>query len=112
MAAPHGGLRRWRLEPESTHPACALFCAIAPLVVLEPPERTGPAESSPPQRQFAGKICSYPIKACGNDPERVFDYYQTRQDQLKATGEYKFVTKPLATLSAASATEQRDERER
>ena len=49
---------------------------------------------------------------CGNDPERVFDYYQTRQDQLKATGEYKFVTKPLATLSAASATEQRDERER
>jgi hypothetical protein len=49
---------------------------------------------------------------CGNDPEKVFHYYQVRQEQLKATGRYKFVTKPLATVSAAPATEQRDAAER
>ncbi len=46
---------------------------------------------------------------CGNDSEKVFDYYQTRQDQLRATGKYKFVTKPLGTVQAALATEQSDE---
>jgi len=42
---------------------------------------------------------------CGNDPEKVFDYYETRQDQLKATGKYTFVTKPLATVPPGPATE-------
>ena len=46
---------------------------------------------------------------CGNDPEKVFDYYQTRQDQLRATGKYKFVTKPLGAVQAALATEKSDE---
>ena len=49
---------------------------------------------------------------CGNDPEKVFDYYQARQDQLKATGNYKFVTKPLAAVPAGLATEQSGEPER
>jgi len=49
---------------------------------------------------------------CGNDPEKVFDYYQSRQEQLKATGKYTFVTRPLVTVSAALATEQGDEPDR
>ena len=49
---------------------------------------------------------------CGNDPEKVFDYYQTRQEQLKATGKYKLVTTPLATVPAALATEQKNAPER
>jgi hypothetical protein len=49
---------------------------------------------------------------CGNDPEKVFDYYQVRQEQLKATGRYQIVTKPLATVCSAPATEQRDAAER
>ncbi len=49
---------------------------------------------------------------CGNDPEKVFDYYQTRQAQLKATGKYSFVTKPLVGIPAGLATEQADEPER
>ena len=49
---------------------------------------------------------------CGNDAEKVFDYYQTRQDQLKATGKYKFVTKPLAAVPPQLATKQSSEPER
>ena len=48
---------------------------------------------------------------CGNDPEKVFDYYQSRQEQLKATGKYTFATIPLATAPAGLATEQPDEPE-
>ena len=48
---------------------------------------------------------------CGNDPEKVFDYYQSRQEQLKATGKYTFATTPLATVPAELATEQNDVRE-
>ena len=43
---------------------------------------------------------------CGNDPEKVFGYYQARQDQLKASGKYTFVTQPLATAHSGLATEQ------
>ena len=49
---------------------------------------------------------------CGNDPEKVFDYYQSRQEQLKATGKYTFATTPLATVPAGLATEQKDAPER
>ena len=45
---------------------------------------------------------------CGNDPEKVFDYNQARQEELRATGKYKFVTKPL-DVQAGLATEQTDE---
>lgn len=45
---------------------------------------------------------------CGNDPEKVFDYYQARQDELKATGRYTFVSKPLDAAPAGLATEQSD----
>ena len=46
---------------------------------------------------------------CGNDPEKVFDYYQSRQDQLKATGKYRFVTEPLAVVPTGPATEQTEQ---
>ena len=49
---------------------------------------------------------------CGNDPEKVFDYYQSRQEQLKATGKYTFATTPLATVPAGLATKQDDAPER
>jgi len=49
---------------------------------------------------------------CGNDPEKVFDYYQSRQEQLKATGKHKLITTPLATVHAALATEQKNAPER
>jgi len=48
---------------------------------------------------------------CGNDPDKVFDYYQSRQDELKASRKYQFVTKPLSTVPAGPATEQNDARE-
>jgi hypothetical protein len=49
---------------------------------------------------------------CGNDPEKVFDYYVAHQEKMKATGKYKFVSKPVAGLPAGMATEQTDEPER
>lgn len=49
---------------------------------------------------------------CGNDPEKVFDFYQARQEQLKATGKYTFVSKPLEDAPTALATEQNDTLER
>ncbi|MGB6042769.1 MAG: hypothetical protein WBF93_06385 [Pirellulales bacterium] len=49
---------------------------------------------------------------CDNDPEKVFDYYVAHQEKMKATGKYKFVSKPVAGLPAGTATEQSDERER
>ena len=45
---------------------------------------------------------------CGNDPDKVFDYYQARQEELRATGKYKFVSKPLDTVPAGLTTEQTD----
>jgi len=57
---------------------------------------------SPSPRRIRRQIS----EECENDPERVFDYYQSRQEQLKATGKYTFVTSPLVTASAALATEQ------
>ena len=49
---------------------------------------------------------------CDNDPEKVFDYYVAHQEKMKATGKYKFVSRPVAGLPAGMATEQSDERER
>ena len=46
---------------------------------------------------------------CGNDPEKVFEFYQSRQEELKASGKYKFVSKPLGTVPAGLPTEQTDE---
>lgn len=58
-------------------------------------------------RTIRRKIC----EECGNDPDKVFDYYQARQEELRATGKYEFVTKPLDRVAAGLPTEQRDERE-
>ncbi len=51
-------------------------------------------------------------KECGDDPEKVFDYYMAHQEKMKSTGKFKFVTKPMDREPAAMATEQSDERER
>ena len=48
---------------------------------------------------------------CGNDPDKVFAYYQRRQEELRASGKHDFVTKPLESVAAGLATEQSDERE-
>ena len=44
-------------------------------------------------------------KECGDDPERVFDYYEDEQSRIKESGKYKFVTEPIrgATPSVDSA---------
>lgn len=50
-------------------------------------------------------------KECGDDPDKVFAYYMKHQDKMKASGKYKFVTKPGQAAPAGRATEQGDERE-
>jgi hypothetical protein len=64
-----------------------------------------------PMREIR-KIRRQISEECGNDPEKVFDYYQSRQEQLKVTGKYTFVTTPLAIVPAKLATEQNDAPER
>jgi len=34
-------------------------------------------------------------KECGDDPERVFDYYEAAQNRIKASGRYEFVSEPV-----------------
>ena len=51
-------------------------------------------------------------KECGDDPEKVFDYYMTHQQKMKSTGKFKFVTKPMDRAPATMAAEQSDEPER
>lgn len=43
---------------------------------------------------------------CHNEPEKVFDFYQLMQDQLKRSGKFKFVNQPMETANAGRATEQ------
>ncbi|MEZ6102149.1 MAG: hypothetical protein R3E01_24705 [Pirellulaceae bacterium] len=50
-------------------------------------------------------------KECGDDPEKVFAYYMAHQEKMKASGKYKFVSKPKQAAPAGLATEQMDERE-
>jgi hypothetical protein len=45
-------------------------------------------------------------KECGDNPEKVFAYYLTHQQKMKASGEYTFVNGRSASKSAAIATEQ------
>lgn len=49
-------------------------------------------------------------KECGDDPDKVFAYYMKYQERMKATGKYKFVSKPGQTIPAGPATEPTDER--
>lgn len=51
-------------------------------------------------------------KECGDDPEKVFDFYMAHQEKMKSTGKFKFATKPMGRETAAMAAEQSDERER
>jgi hypothetical protein len=50
-------------------------------------------------------------KECGDDPDKVFAYYMQHQEKMKASGKYKFVSKPGHTAQAGLGTEQTDERE-
>ncbi len=50
-------------------------------------------------------------KECSDDPDKVFAYYMKHQEQMKASGKYKFVSKPGHTTPAGLAIEQSDERE-
>lgn len=50
-------------------------------------------------------------KECGDDPDKVFAYYVKHQEKMKASGKYKFVSKPGHTAPAGLATEPTDERE-
>ena len=50
-------------------------------------------------------------KECGDDPEKVFQYYMAHQEKMKATGKFTFVTKPVPREPAGLATEQNDARE-
>ncbi len=48
---------------------------------------------------------------CGDDPDKVFAYYMAHQEKMKASGNYKFVSKPEHAAPAGLATEQTDEPE-
>jgi hypothetical protein len=48
---------------------------------------------------------------CGDDPNRVFEYYMNHQEESKRSGRYRFITAPIQSAHAAHATEQTDERE-
>ena len=43
---------------------------------------------------------------CDDNPDKVFDFYLAHQEKMKATGKSRFVSKPLATVTPGSATEQ------
>lgn len=51
-------------------------------------------------------------KECGDDPDKVFAYYMKLQEQMKASGKYKFVSQPTHAAPAGLATEQSDAAER
>lgn len=34
-------------------------------------------------------------RECGDDPERVFDYYEDIQARIKESSRYEFVTEPI-----------------
>ena len=47
-------------------------------------------------------------KECGDDPEKVFEYYLAYQERMKSTGKFKFVTQPMPRVSAGLATQSMD----
>jgi oxalate decarboxylase/phosphoglucose isomerase-like protein (cupin superfamily) len=49
---------------------------------------------------------------CDDDPKKVFEYYLKHQEESKRSGKYRFVNTRIASVNAATATEQSDERER
>ena len=38
-------------------------------------------------------------RECGDDPERVFDYYENAQSRVKESGRYEFVTEPIRSAT-------------
>jgi len=49
---------------------------------------------------------------CGDDPEKVFEYYRKHQEEMKRSGQLRFVHDRTETVPSARTTEQTDERER
>ena len=43
-------------------------------------------------------------KECGDDPERVFDYYEDAQNRIKKSGRYEFVDEPLRNATPPADT--------
>ena len=41
-------------------------------------------------------------KQCGDDPQRVFDYYEDAQRRIKESGRYEFVNEPLRNATPSS----------
>lgn len=41
-------------------------------------------------------------RECGDDPDKVFDYYQRRQEELMVGGNYTIVNKPLTSAISTS----------
>lgn len=48
---------------------------------------------------------------CGDDPEKVFEYYRKHQEEMKRSGQFRFVHDRRETVPSARATEQTDQRE-
>ncbi len=41
-------------------------------------------------------------RECGEDPDRVFDYYQDVQKRIKESGCYEFVDEPIRGVASGS----------
>jgi hypothetical protein len=48
---------------------------------------------------------------CGDDPQKVFEYYLKHQEESKRSGRYRFVKEPVKSVHAAHAKEQTAEPE-
>lgn len=48
-------------------------------------------------------------KECGDDPDKVFAYYVAHQEKMRASGKYKFVSKPVPAGSAGVVTDRSEE---
>ncbi len=49
---------------------------------------------------------------CGDQADKVFDYYQRVQERMKQSGRYKFVNTRMEKVHTVPATSQVDEPER
>ena len=47
-------------------------------------------------------------KECGDDPDKVLAFYIEHQEKMKASGKYRFVSRPCHTAPAGFASERPD----
>lgn len=48
-------------------------------------------------------------RECGDEPEKVFAFYTSQQEKMKASGKFRFIARPLDRRSPSVFTEQCDE---